>query len=516
MSHRDRGGRGVNGGTAPQVGHQEPQSLPGEPLEAPPSGEERGRRDLDDPSREQVLARRALIVLGIAYLAAQLVVVGTDRAPRWDESVYLSQVMPDMEGLYFEPWHSRGITLLVAPVTSLGGALTGVRLFLMVLAAAATTAAFRLWVPLVGLAAVVAAAVFSFSWLSLLSASEVMPNYWASLGLLATAGLVVRRLHGGPVRDVVFAAVGLGAVTFVRPTEAIVFAAAACAYILVFRRSSWRVFAAMGLGAFVGWLPWLVEMSVRFGGVSNAIREAERGGHFVLAPVGANVVRHLAYTDGGADGILLPGAIWWALVVTVSVAGLVWGATRAARASALFCSLAALVFAVEYLAFVSFLNARFLLPAYAMASVPFGVGVASLLRGRRPLRVGGGLVLASMIPWAIWQAGVANRAADEISTGPVRVGATIRGLTGPTPCSFVSPLAYPKIAVSSRCQGARWRRGKTPTAADLEALHRPGTRLFVVLLKEAPEASPLSELTPTRVHGPDRTWYVYEVPSASG
>jgi hypothetical protein len=91
---------------------------------------------------------------------------------------------------------------------------------------------------------------------------------------------------------------------------------------------------------------------------------------------------------------------------------------------------------------------------------------------------------------------------------------TIRELTGSDPCFFVSQLAYPKIAVSSRCQGAAWKRGSgAPTAAELKGLHRDGAQLFVVLLKEAQRASPLSELTPIHVSGPDRTWYIYEVPS---
>jgi hypothetical protein len=474
-------------------------------------------RTPEHPPRTQLLARRALVVLGLVYLVAQLAVVGTDRAPRWDESIYLSQVMPDMDGLYFVPWHSRGITLLVAPVTSLGGSLEEVRLFLMVLATAATTAAFWLWVPLVGMGAVVAAAAFAFSWLGLLSASEVMPNYWAALGALASAGFLVRRLQGGTVRNVLFASIALAAVTFVRPTEAIVFAGATGAYVLLFRRRYWRVLPAMGLGFLVGWLPWLIEMSTRFGGVPNALHEAGEGGHFAVVSVSANVSRYLAYTDGVSEGIPPAGVVWWALLVVGSIAGLARGATERDRASALVCSLAGLAFAVEYLAFVFFLNARFLLPAYALASLSFGVGVVALFRGRRPSRTAGGLMLAMMIPWGIWQAAVADRVEEGISDTPVRIGATIRELTGPHRCFFVSHLAYPKIAVSSRCQGAPWKRGiGAPTASELEGLRRPGTQLFVVLLKEAGRGSPLSELTPTRVTGPDRTWYVYAVPSPTG
>ncbi|MGI8615203.1 MAG: hypothetical protein ACR2L4_00245, partial [Actinomycetota bacterium] len=54
----------------------------------------------------------------------------------------------------------------MAPVTGLGGSVRDVRLFLMVASDLTMVATFRLWIPLIGLAAPAAAVLFSFSWLA--------------------------------------------------------------------------------------------------------------------------------------------------------------------------------------------------------------------------------------------------------------------------------------------------------------------------------------------------------------
>ena len=175
--------------------------------------------------RELAWARGLVIAIGLTFLAIHLLFMPRDWPVGWDESVYLSQVTPGMEGLFFNPWHARGITLIVGPVTSLGGSVADVRLFLMVLASFTITATFWLWIPLVGMAAPIAAFVFSFSWQGQVLASEVKPNYWGALLGLAATAFVARRLEGGRTLHVVLASVLLAATALVRPTEATVLAA---------------------------------------------------------------------------------------------------------------------------------------------------------------------------------------------------------------------------------------------------------------------------------------------------
>src|SRR5918992_4855055 len=123
---------------------------------------------------EIAAARRMVLVVGVGYLAAQLLTFTTDRAPGWDEAIYLSQVSPGAQSLPFAPSRARGITLLAVPVLQLGGSLVQVRLFLAFASAGALTACFRMWAPIVGFGAPAAALLFAGSWPALFYGSGVM------------------------------------------------------------------------------------------------------------------------------------------------------------------------------------------------------------------------------------------------------------------------------------------------------------------------------------------------------
>jgi hypothetical protein len=477
---------------------------------------------LEEPGRhtdrERAWARGLVIAIGVVFLAIHLLLIPRDWPNGWDESVYLSQVTPGMDGLPFHAWHARGITLIVAPVTSLGGSVADVRLFLMVLAAITITATFWLWVPLVGMAAAVAAFVFSFSWQGQVLASEVKPNYWGALLGLAATALIARRLEGGRTRYLLLASVLLAATALVRPTEATVLAGAIGVYILLWRRKSWRDIVPLGVGLSVGWLPWIIEMSVRFGGLTGALREAGKGQHFVVVPIAENVLRHLAYTDDKSLPSTIPGTIWWAVLVVVAAVAIARGVTMADRGAALLCALAALALAVEYLIFVPALAPRFLLPAYAIASVPFGIGLVSLLRGNVASRVIGAVVLMLLVPWTIWQGAVTAQRAPTVNKGstlPLRVGSTIRRLAEGRPCFVLAQRAYPQIAFTARCSGEKGE-SHVPSDERLKALARSGRVIFVARIVEAPKKSLLSSLEPLRFPKRRGAWYVYQLPASSG
>jgi hypothetical protein len=469
-------------------------------------------------SRERAFALGLVIAIGVVYLVVHLLFIPRDWPPGWDESVYLSQVTPGMEGVYFNPWHARGITLIVAPAAALGGSTSDVRLYLMVLSAIAIAATFGLWASLVGVAAAIAAFLFSFSWLGLLLASQVEPNYWGAILCLATVGIVTRRLEGGQTRDLVLASVLLAATALVRPTDATVLAGAVAVYVLMFRRTSWHDLGSLGIGLILGWLPWIIEMSARFGGPGGAFRAAGKGQHFEIVPVADNVLRHLIYTDGNDAGTRLPGAIWWGLLIVMAAVAIGRGMTKSDRAAARLASLAALALASEYLLFVPALTPRFLLPAYALASVPFGIGLASSLRRRGISQVLGVLVLTLMIPWTIWQGSVTARRAPGVNVGSalsLRVGLLIRRLAEGRPCYVLTQRTYPQITYTARCSGAKAGR-EPPSTEELRALAKRGQEVFVVLGREAPDASLLSSIEPVHVLGTNRGWYVYPLPESLG
>ncbi len=469
-------------------------------------------------SRERAFALGLVIAIGVVYLVVHLLFIPRDWPPGWDESVYLSQVTPGMEGVYFNPWHARGITLIVAPATALGGSTSDVRLYLMVLSAIAIAATFGLWASLVGVAAAIAAFLFSFSWLGLLLASQVEPNYWGAILCLATVGTryeEARRWSDARPGAGVGASGRNGAGPADRRDGA--------------RRRGGRIRPRVqedvvarprpaGHRSHRGWLPWVIEMSARFGGLGGAFRAAGQGQHFEIVPVADNVLRHLLYTDGNDAGTRIPGAIWWGLLIVMAAVAIGRGMTKSDRAAARLASLAALALASEYLLFVPALTPRFLLPAYALASVPFGIGLASSLRRRGISRVLGVLVLTLMIPWTIWQGTVTARRAPGVNVGSalsLRVGLLIRRLAEGRPCYVLTQRTYPQITYTARCSGAKAGR-ELPSTEELRALAKRGQEVFVVLGKEAPDASLLSSIEPVHVLGTNRGWYVYPLPESIG
>lgn len=467
--------------------------------------------------REQRLAWWILLAVGAGYLVAQLALMPFRRPVGWDEAIYVTQVTPGMDALFVDAWRARGITLLIAPVTLLGGSLADLRLFLMVASAAAVTLTFRLWIPLIGIAAPIAAFLFSFTWLGLVNGSTVMPNFWAAILGVAVAGLVARRLEGGTLLHAVFAAALLGAVALVRPSEATIVAGAIGLYVVVIRRTSWRLVLGLALGLALGWLPWIIEMSIRFDGLGNALEEARVAGHLAVAPVTGNVLGHLAFTYGGAKlppvGLPEAGILWWGLLVLLAAIALRRQVAAPARSVALLGCLATIALTVEYFVLVPFIAGRFLLPAYAFAAIPAGIGLASLLRNGVVARVVGAVVLVLMVPWAVWQGDVGSRVVAREARGGTRfaaAGQLLRDLADGRPCSFVSPGAFPQIHHVSGCVGEQLSFPPLPTAAQWDAI-AAGEEVFMILPKVARSESPLATLTPVRFRAPKRMWFIYRL-----
>jgi hypothetical protein len=468
---------------------------------------------------ERRLAFWLLLGAGAGYFAAQLFLMPLRRPVGWDEAVYLSQVSPDMDAIFFEAWHSRGITLLVAPVTTLGGSVADVRLYLMALSAGAVTLVFKLWIPVIGLAAPIGAFLFSFTWLALYSGSVVMPNFWAAVLGVGVAASLVRRLESGTLTYALLAVAMLCAMALVRPTEAAVVAGAMGLYVLLVRRTSWRLILGIGLGFVLGWLPWVIEMSIRFGGFGNALRAANSRGHLGVVSITDHLLGYLVSTDLSAeppsDGFAAAGLLWWGLLVVLATIAL-RRRDAPARSIALLATVTTLSLALEYIVLVSFTASRFLLPAYAFAAIPAAIGLRSLVRGGTPARVLGVVVLVAMVPWALWQGEVAGRVeASESRVGRrlVAAGLLLRDLADGRQCSFVSPGAYPQVQFASGCDGGPLTLPPRPSRAQWEAVDR-GDEVFMILTSVAHGDSPLAELSPIRFEAPTRPWFIYRLSDA--
>ena len=465
-------------------------------------------------ARERNFALLFLLAVGAVYLLVQLLLFSYHRAPGWDESVYLSQVMPGAKAAFFGAFRARGITLLIEPAARLGGTVGAVRLYLVFVSTALLVTAFWLWIPAVGSAAPVAAALLGFSWLGLVNGSEVLPNMWAALLGVAVAGLVLRRLAGSGRWATTLAATTLAVMALFRPTEATVVAFAIGLFILVWRRDGLGLLLAIGLGLVAGWLPWLVEMSLRFDGPLNALREAGTA-HFALASAGQNLTHNLAYTDGrilrpASETVPLAGVLWWCWLLGLTVVAMT--KARNHRSAVILSSLGAGAFGLEYLVFVSALAPRYLLPAYAFASIPAAAGLVWLMRHGGAARVAASVTIVLLIPWVIWQGGVAHRFAAQhgVAYGQVRVvGTTIGEAAAGRPCAVLSVREYPEIALASGCAGGLIRP-IGPTAQELNDLSGGGQTVFVVFVTAAQPDAPLGSYVPVGSSPTGKPkWFIY-------
>jgi hypothetical protein len=446
-------------------------------------------------------------------------VISVDRPPGWDESIYLSQVTPEAEAMFLPAFRARGITYLVAPVTVAGGSVEHVRLFLMVVSSLAVAMTFALTIPLIGMAAPIAGVLLSSSWLFVFNGSAVLPNLWAAILGVAMIAFAARRLAGGRTRDLVLAAASLAAMAIIRPTEAVVVFVAIGLCLLLWWRASWRLTVALGIGLLLGLLPWFVEISIRFAGPLRGLRSAHTEHHFSLADAGGNLAAYLASTDGRpAADVPVPGVLWWSAVLVLTIVAIV-RSSGSRRAIVLLGTVGAVVLTVEYVAFVSAVSSRFLLPAYAFSAIPAALGLVSLLRGGIIGRASGALVLVLVAPWIVWQAEVADRVWDEQRGSLVyfrEAGLQLRTMADARPCAFMSPHGWPAIELAAGCRGRALPGQRGPSERELERASRDGRRLFVILRVSPRPGSRLSLINPVRFEGRNQsrgwTWFIYEIP----
>jgi hypothetical protein len=433
------------------------------------------------------------VTAGSAVL--QLASFSLRRPPSWDEAIYLSQVSRGVPALPFVASRARGITMLVAPLTSVGAPLWLVRLFLMIVSALVLGASFRLWVPVVGWGAPIGAFLFAVSWPAAFYGSEVMPNLWAAFACVACLGFVARALINGshPFRSSGRWGAGLCACAcaLIRPPDAAVLAIAVVAALIAFAREGWRIGSAVAVGALVGALPWLVEMSVRFGGPLEAVREARDVAHLRAGGgLGANV----ALTDGpllGPDPTgALPwvGILWWVGLVALTMVACTGSRGGTARTGLRVTAVAGVALALEYIVLIGGLAPRFLLPALGVLSLGAGAGIARVAVGRAEGRTAGRVAaLATVVAiaaWMSWQVATARRLEAAASTEravPQSVGLAIARTIGDESCVVASTDDYPQVALAARC------RGRLATGGGLEVSSPPDPdRATIVVARDGP------------------------------
>jgi hypothetical protein len=450
----------------------------------------------------------------VAFGAAQLVLFDIGRALEWDEAVYLAEVHENVNPIQYDAHRSRGIILVVAPIALFGPPLWAVRLALALGSSVALFASLSIWHRFLGPAVPIAALLFASSWLTLFYGSEISPNLWSAFGSVAATGMMAAYFHD-PARWRLLAFVILvGAVGVIRPVDATFIGGAVGLVVLGLRPVRWRLATSAAAGAIgLGWLPWVSEAIIMWGGVEERLSSAQE----VFGPgvSGSIFIHHWSLTDGplmGPDAVIdVPpmGLVWWVTLAILAVTAVVVSQSGTDRDVAILVLVTGAAVAAFYLLFPGALAPRFLLPAYALLSVGAAVGIGAAARrwhGEVPMARFAAIGVVVLVPWQVWNV----HTATEIETSQVEarsesevLGTILREKSGSgDPCYFASQYGWPQIQFYSGCRGTRYVRGVQPSFEGRESGYH------FVLARVPPHESGLDM----------RLWHGYQIerPELSG
>ncbi|MFI7588757.1 hypothetical protein ACIB24_16935 [Spongisporangium articulatum] len=443
------------------------------------------------PPRETLLLAAVALGYGLAQIGSWRLDLG------WDETIYVSQVDPDVPTAFFSAPRARGVTLLAAPVASVTSDVTALRIWFTLLSAVALFCVFRLWFRVIApAAAVVAGLLFACLWVAVYYGPQVMPNLWVAFSAVAAVAGLLRVTAGSERHDLdrtglLALVLGAATMTLMRPSDAAWLSLPLVLGVLVVR--SWRTWtAAAGLfgGLALGALPWVVEAYVRFGGMLERLHQASE----IQGGTGFNpwLLRRTVQTLDGpllcrpcAPDPVSPLHVWWVFVLPVAVLVGVFVAVRHGRTgAALLPTLAAASIALPYLFLLEYTAPRFLLPSYALAAVPSGLAAHHLLvrAGRwRPVAIG--VVAALLVVHVASQGAVLRNRVDAAArngNGYTAVAERLHALGIDGDCVVSGYRAAP-IAFYARCR-SRMVGGHDGSidAAGLVALSRRQPTVVIV------------------------------------
>ncbi|WP_152617787.1 hypothetical protein [Phaeacidiphilus oryzae] len=348
-----------------------------------------------------------LVAVAALFTTSQLAFVPVSMGLGWDETVYVSQVAPQIPAEFFSAPRARGITLLVAPLAAVTDSTSALRVYLAVLSGAGLLLALCAWRRLLDTrVTALAGLLFGTLWIAEYYGPQAMPNLWIAFGGLAAVGCFLTAAGAaGPARRAPLAglAAALALAALMRPSDAAFLALPLpVAAVLLRRRRCGPPLLAVGGGLLAGAAEWIAEAYARFGGIGERLHlsSANEGGLGLHWAVG-DVLRSL---DGptlcrpctvGWDHSPPALTAWW-LLLPLLVAGGVLAARRAGRtAPALLPALCGLTVACPYLFGITYSAPRFLLPAYALLAIPAATLLARLVTGA-PTRRGRALAAAAL------------------------------------------------------------------------------------------------------------------------
>jgi hypothetical protein len=322
-----------------------------------------------------------LAAVAAGFTLAQLLLVRPGMGLGWDETVYVSLVSGHAPASFFSAPRARGVSLLVAPVAAWSSSTALLRVYLALLSGLALFLALRAWRGLFPVRVLaLAGALFASLWVTLFYGPQAMPNYWVAVPALAAVGCFVR---ARTERRALWGLAGSAALmAWMRPVDAVWVTLPLLALGLTRRHR--RALPVLLAGLAAGAAQWVIEAYVSYGGPAHRLSDG--------SAIQGGLGWHLAVVDQlrslGGRTLCRPctGALphplltlWWfalPLLAALAVAVAVRARRRTATALLLGCAATA---AFPYLFLIGYAAPRFLLPAYALLSVPVADALARLL-----------------------------------------------------------------------------------------------------------------------------------------
>lgn len=461
----------------------------------------------------------ALVVVGFLYILAQAILVDLDRPPDWDEANYLSQVSPGHEAIPLAAHRARGIVYVVAPVSLAGAGIEAVRIWMVIASASLLVLAFSVWIPIVGWAAPLGAAMFAFTWLALFYGSEVYPNLLTALLAVAFVGLLLRHERSGSRLHLFLMGSAVVGLAFLRPPDAAVAVGLGVTFCMILSRRKVRVAAALIAGFLAGIAPWVIEAYARFG---DPIQRLQYGRGPVSAGWTFTAVEHLRLLDGrpmiGPDpsgAIPAWGAATWIAGGGLVFVALLWSRSdpRRYRDAIAVPVVAGLGLALPYFVGIGAVTPRFLLPAYGLLVIPAALGVISTAERRRWVLLAPIVLIVGAL--GAWH----GRTAQDVNGRAVRereeaqvVALALEEAAAGKPCAFVSQYGFPQIQYASGCTGSRLILDEPSLPSRLLQLADRGHLLFALAIGTPPDTSPLHDWEHAPIAGTRWTLY-HHLPS---
>lgn len=403
------------------------------------------------------------------FTLAQLLLVRPGMGLGWDETVYVSQVSAHAPAAFFSAPRARGISLLVAPITSWSSSTPLLRVYLAVLSGAALFLALRAWRGLFPARVLaVGGALFASLWVTVLYGPQAMPNYWVAIGALAATGCFLRAHADTADRPALWGVAASAALmTWMRPTDGIWISAPLLLLLLLVRR--WRrlpLLLALAGGLAAGAAEWIIEAYVGYGGLLQRLSDGSR----IQGGLGWNIAVGDQLRSLGGRALCRPCTgpmpnpaviAWWFVLPLLAVLAAVI-ACRARRpaypARTLVPLACAATAAFPYLFLIGYAAPRFLLPAYALLAIPVAEALLHLVTGPdgrwRPVTAA--LVAIGLAGHLAAQYTVLHRTVDRTTADHrawARTAAELHRLGVRPPCLLTGDESIP-IAFYAGCSSA--------------------------------------------------------------